>query len=356
MAKKQRPGGITLLGLFQILAGGSMLLMVVWGNEGLSAALNGAGFSSQKLIWAVALYGLVVAAGGIGTVLGKTWGWWLTAFYCLYNILRHGSAFLIGIGTLGALENMDSSADLSFLNEMVRVVGSGLAAFYWFSPGILDYFGLADLSRRRALSILGGIAIIVFAGLSLPSSADRELERIAKLYEQGDLPATINGLEGYLESNPDDDMAWTILGRAHTKVDAYNEAEAAYDRALEINPERYQAWTGLGILNDWLGNPDRAMECYENALEINPDHAETHTSLSILAIQIYQDDIALEHAEKAHELDRRDPVIAANLAVVYHYNGMYEERNAMTAEAERLGYEDIGFLYELYEGEWTLRQ
>jgi tetratricopeptide (TPR) repeat protein len=175
-------------------------------------------------------------------------------------------------------------------------------------------------------------------------------------YGQGDTRAAIDELEQYLESHPDNDLAWTYLGYANLDVDAYEDAEAAYNRAIEINPQRYQAWTGLGILNYRLDDNDRAAKCYERALEIYPDDANTHTSLAILLIYLSQVAEALEHAEKAHELDKRDPGVAANLAVAYHYNGLYEQRDAMTAEAERLGYEDTDFLQMLYEGEYTLRE
>jgi tetratricopeptide (TPR) repeat protein len=203
---------------------------------------------------------------------------------------------------------------------------------------------------------LGGIAIVVLAGFSLPSETDGDWDKLAQLYEQGDFAAAVEALEGHLESNPDDDVGWTLLGRAYLEMDVYDEAQAAYDRALAINPERYQAWTDLGLLNDRLGDWDRAQECYETALGLNPDDPDAHSGLAMVAIRIYQDDLALEHAEQAYELDRRNPEMAAILAVVYHYNGLYEERDAMTSEAEELGYGGLDVLYEIYEGDRTLRQ
>lgn len=137
---------------------------------------------------------------------------------------------------------------------------------------------------------------------------------------------------------------------------AYEEAEAAYDRAIEIDPERGQAWIGLGILKDDLGDDEGAMECYEKALEIDADDPDAHSSIALLALELYQDGKALEHAEKAYELDKRNPDIAANLALVYHYSGMYEQRDEMTAKAEQLGFEQIELLQMIYEGLWLFRE
>jgi tetratricopeptide (TPR) repeat protein len=216
---------------------------------------------------------------------------------------------------------------------------------------ILAYFGLSDLSRPKAILILAGVAVAaVVVSSVLVAGFDRDLDRIAQVYEQGDVLTAIDELEQYLESHPGNSLAWTFLGNMNTDVGAYEDAEAAFNRAIEINPGCYEAWTGLGVLNRELGDNERAMECYEKALEINPNYAEAHTSMAISALELYQDAEALEHAEKAYELEKRNPGIVANLAVVYHYNKMYEERDAMTAEAERLGYDDMDGLWLIYLG------
>jgi hypothetical protein len=51
----------------------------------------------------------------------------------------------------------------------------------------------------------------------------------------------------------------------------------------------------------------------------------------------------------------RNPAIVANLAVAYHYNGLFDLRDQMTEEARRLGYNKMDVLQMLYDGEMTIR-
>jgi hypothetical protein len=64
----------------------------------------------------------------------------------------------------------------------------------------------------------------------------------------------------------------------------------------------------------------------------------------------------LEHAERAYELDNGDANVVINLAVVYHYHGNYEQRDALMAEAERLGYEGLEIVQLLFDGVWSVRE
>ena len=165
----------------------------------------------------------------------------------------------------------------------------------------------------------------------------------------------IDKREEHLKSHPDDYQAWADLGNARRDADDLEGAQAAYDRALEIDPEGFEAWTGLGVLHRTRGNRERAMECYEKALEINPNYADAYSSLAVLALQAGQDAKGLEHAERAYNLDQRSPVIAANLAVAYHYNGMYGQRDFMTEKARSLGYANPDALQKIYDGTISIR-
>jgi tetratricopeptide (TPR) repeat protein len=356
-AARERPKGIALLALLQSVGGAILIVTVLLGYQDVSETLSNVGLSWRNLSVASFLYGLLGIAAGIGIWRGKRWGWWLTAFSYFYGILRNVSALVMIPGMLETFGEPDGGTGYYYAREIGQIgVGVAITA-YWLSEGIRDYFDLSELSRRRAVLTLTAVSIAVIgASYLLPGAVDRDLEPIAQLYEQGDVLATIDELEQYLESHPDNDLAWALLGHANQDVEDFEGAQAAYDRALEINPERVEAWVGQGILHRKLGDPEQAMQCYEQALAIDPNNADAYGSMAALALQTYQDAKALEYAEKAYELDRRSPVVAANLAVIYHYNEMYEERDAMTAEAEKLGYEGIDSLQLIYDGVFSIRE
>src|ERR1035437_5797924 len=68
--------------------------------------------------------------------------------------------------------------------------------------------------------------------------------------------------------------AWVQEGRMLTDSGKYNEAIAAYDKAIGINPQDSLAWNGKGIVLDELGKFDEAIKAYNKAIEIDPQYFE----------------------------------------------------------------------------------
>jgi tetratricopeptide (TPR) repeat protein len=182
-----------------------------------------------------------------------------------------------------------------------------------------------------------------------------ELDTIAGIYRQGDLEQSRTRLLAYLEAHPSDAVAWTILGHVYEGLDEDAEAERAYLKAIEHNAKSYEAYTGLGVLARKQQDYDRALDYYNQAIAINPDYAQAYSSMAVIELKRYQDQRALELAEKAYSLDQEDPVVAANLAVAYHYNGRIADRDRMHEECRKLGYDNIESLGQIFSGELTIR-
>ncbi|MUG98090.1 tetratricopeptide repeat protein [Scytonema sp. UIC 10036] len=181
------------------------------------------------------------------------------------------------------------------------------------------------------------------------------LRTISKYYQQGDFQTTVAKLKVYLEAKPNDDLAWTILGNSYEKLKDDKNAESAYTKALKINPKRFEALTGMGILQRKRKNYDAAISYYQKSLAINPNYAQAYTSMSVIALKQNKDKQALEYAKKADEIEKNEPVIAANLALAYHYNGMKDLRDKMTQKAQELGYKNMDVMQKIYSGKMTIR-
>ena len=97
------------------------------------------------------------------------------------------------------------------------------------------------------------------------------------------------------------------------------------------------------------------MEYYNKSVKINPNYAQAYTSMAVIELKRYRDQHAVELGQKAFELDKRDPVIAANLAVAYHYNKRFGERDRMYEESRKLGYRKMASLDRIFKGEITVR-
>ncbi len=98
------------------------------------------------------------------------------------------------------------------------------------------------------------------------------------------------------------------------------------------------------------------MDAYEKTVQIDPNYADAFSSMSIIALKRNEDEKALEYAQKGYELDKANPVIAANLAVAYHYKGDRKNRDKFTKIAKQLGYKDLDSLQKIYSGNLTLRE
>ena len=64
-------------------------------------------------------------------------------------------------------------------------------------------------------------------------------------------------------------MAWSRQCFADLK--RYDEAFAAYDKALSIKPDLAEAWLGCGSVLHSLKHHDEAFAAYDKAFAINPD-------------------------------------------------------------------------------------
>ncbi len=208
--------------------------------------------------------------------------------------------------------------------------------------------------RSSATAVVLVCWMVVSSGCGDVSERLR-LVAIATTYQQGEVETAVDELGEFLLLHPENSLAWTILGHAHNDLDHVAEARSAYEEALRIEPTKVEALTGIGILDRKAGDYETAMNHYSRAVEIDPEYAQAYSSMVTIGLKLHQDDKALTYAQKARALDRSDPVIAANLAIAYHYNDMPAERDAQARAASKLGYAKMDSLRSIFRGELTLR-
>lgn len=190
---------------------------------------------------------------------------------------------------------------------------------------------------------------------SAATSDPARLEKISEFYLEGQTNRALQEFETYVKQYPRDGLAWTILGRIHSDLRVFEEASAAYEKALAINPRDPIALTGMGVLHRRFDHDELALEYYQKSLAVEDSYAETHTSIMLIYLKRRQDALALKHALRGYELDQTNPDIAANLAVAYHYNNDTLNRDKLTQIAIELGYQGRARLEQIYSGEFTLR-
>jgi tetratricopeptide (TPR) repeat protein len=100
------------------------------------------------------------------------------------------------------------------------------------------------------------------------------------------------------------ERAHLILGRRAYDAGEFEEARAAFSKAVEAAPSSTESRVGLGMALAQIGNGASAIEQLQAALRLDPDNTTAHTTLGVIFLRLGRDPEALEHLQAAF---RREP-------------------------------------------------
>lgn len=148
----KRPVGITVLAVLYFLGGLALIGMQVVFWRQLAEGLGSIGVSAvvgQLGIFFLAALGL---AAGTGMWLARSWGWWLGAFYLTYSVARSVSALIALPGLLEAAGESAANGAKHYVKFGGRIVVHSAICWYFFTPKVEAYFGVAAISRKKRLA------------------------------------------------------------------------------------------------------------------------------------------------------------------------------------------------------------
>ncbi len=108
-----------------------------------------------------------------------------------------------------------------------------------------------------------------------------------------------------VEFKPDDHEAWYNRGNALDDLGRNEEAIASYDKAVEFKPDYHQAWNNRGIALGNLGRYEEAIASYDKAVEFKPDFHQAWYNIACLYALQQNLDVAITHLQKAIDLDAK---------------------------------------------------
>ncbi len=85
-----------------------------------------------------------------------------------------------------------------------------------------------------------------------------------------------------VEERPGDSDAWIRLGHAYFDTDQYENAIAAYTKALSITPDDPDVMTDLGVMYRRNEQPDKALEIFTRVVEISPGHEPSRFNMGVV--------------------------------------------------------------------------
>ena len=157
---KKRPLGITILAILNI-AGGIILFVGQVLMIGFLDELPSLGISSPAAMISVAVLAILALVSGIGMWLGRSWGWWLGAFYYVYGIVRNLNGVISLSGFSDEFGAPSQGIETYYIRFGARVVFYSLILVYLFRGNILEHFGLARYPRSRIAMTLALVAVAV---------------------------------------------------------------------------------------------------------------------------------------------------------------------------------------------------
>jgi tetratricopeptide (TPR) repeat protein len=140
-------------------------------------------------------------------------------------------------------------------------------------------------------------------------------------------------------------QSWTrnSLGNIYHNLGRYEEAEAAYRKAIDLDPENAYPWNGLGTVYADLGRHADAEAAYRQAIDLDPDYAAPWNNLGSFYGQQGRYEEAEAAFRKAIDLDPENAYPWNNLGTVYHNLGRYEEAEAAYRQAIDLDPDDADY-------------
>ena len=209
---------------------------------------------------------------------------------------------LISLGD-SAYQKYDNTAALAFYSKVLEVDSLNYEASWKLARAYVDvgevlsdkderkkYYKNADNFARKAVEInpegaKGHLYLSIAIGRVALDSGKKEQVRLSKEIKVE--------VDKALELDPNDDVAWHVLGRWHRKMATLG-------------------WVQRNFANIFLGgvpkeaSVEKSAECFEKAIELKPGHINHHLELGLTYEELNMKDKAAEQYKIVLELPKKD--------------------------------------------------
>ncbi len=118
----------------------------------------------------------------------------------------------------------------------------------------------------------------------------------------------VEKMQRFLERSPEVWRAWFLLGWAHRRLQQYQEAKAAFLRALELGPQKADTLNELAICHMELGEFEAGEKHLRNALQLEHDNTKIISNMGVLALKRGNLDEASRYFETVLTIEPGDPI------------------------------------------------
>ena len=165
----------------------------------------------------------------------------------------------------------------------------------------------------------------------------------------GDTKKGIGYFEKALAINPNLVSAYLKIGDLYAGQQAFDQAIAAYLKAVERAPKSIEPRMHVAMIYDRKKDYGKANEFYEKILELDSNFAPAANNLAWnIAEHGGNLDVAVRWAQRARETDPDNPKFADTLGWVSYKRGLFPKAvDRLKESSDRLGNKDPTVLYHL---------
>jgi tetratricopeptide (TPR) repeat protein len=197
---------------------------------------------------------------------------------------------------------------LQALNELKSLPSNTIAVSASSSPRRL--IAKPKLSKSLLYKVLISIGILGFGIAATVLTVNLiKSSNASELYKRGEtfleLKRYDDALAAYnraVELRPEYAEAWNGKGDTLLALKRYEEARNAYDKAIQFQPNYGEAWIGRGNALNSLQQYKEAINSFDKALEIKPDSLAAWNSRGNVQIKLQQYSEAIASFDKAVQL------------------------------------------------------
>jgi tetratricopeptide (TPR) repeat protein len=275
---------------------------------------------ASKPIDAERAKGLMIASANYTEALSKTFG--SDAVSWFQGLLRNG--------TVVDFTNSDQASD-----AFKRADTAEKAEIY------LEY--ISDAAKARLRNAVWDSVLKLFKPSINSALAWKKLGQLyaAHLHQFEDAEAAFRRA---VEIDDNDAAAWGCLGALlGNQLKRYNESEAAYRKTIQIDPRSTAAWLGLGYLySEHLNRKVDAENAYRRATELDANDFRLWNNLGNVLSELGKYAESEAAYRKAIEMNSRESSLWRNLGVLCGDRlGRYDDAESCYRKAIEIGPNDV---------------
>ncbi len=120
---------------------------------------------------------------------------------------------------------------------------------------------------------------------------------------------------------------WYQRGEMHHTMGRYEEAVAAYDKAVALDPGYDEAWRNRGLTLSLLGRSNESEDSFSHALSLSPEDVSIYYYQALARNETGNRAGALESLERAVSLSpkSRDEAMDLNICLMYQGDLLSQE-------------------------------